>query len=124
MSECAGFGLKCLAEYLSAVADSILADKNDRSERALTVDLGADVGRTLATNAVYILPAIGALLLVDSAIFGAYADENDKLNPVSNFFYHTKRGFNSVRSKSSLLRPIRPIRPLRVGRLDYQNVDR
>ena len=123
MSECPGFSLNCFAEYLSSAAELLLAesaDTNGSSGRALTVDLSSTAGRTLASNAIYILPAIGALLLVDSAIFGAYADERDKLNPVSKFFYHTKRGFNSVRSKSSLLRPIRP---LRVGRFALENMN-
>ena len=54
------------------------------------------------SNAIYVVPVLIAIILVDFAIFGAFASRSDDLNPVSNFFYHVKRGLNIVRDRSSV----------------------
>merc|ERR1711936_528846 len=37
------------------------------------------------SNAIYVVPVLLAIILVDFAIFGAFASRSDDLNPVSNF---------------------------------------
>ena len=51
------------------------------------------------SNAIYVVPVLLAIILVDFAIFGAFASRSDELNPVSNFFYHVKRGLSIVRER-------------------------
>jgi len=53
------------------------------------------------SNAVFVVPILIAIIFVDFAIFGAFANRSDELNPVSDFFYHVKRGLSIVRDRSS-----------------------
>ena len=77
-----------------------------------TVDLSSTAAASLAANLVYIVPVLIFIIILDFAIFGAYAKRSDNLNPVSDFFYHVRRGFGIVRQKSAVHRPPR------YGRLD------
>jgi len=54
------------------------------------------------SNAIYVVPVLLAIILVDFAIFGAFASRSDDLNPVSNFFYHVKRGLSIVRERGAV----------------------
>jgi len=54
------------------------------------------------SNAIYVVPVLLAIILVDFAIFGAFASRSDDLNPVSNFFYHVKRGLIIVRDRGTV----------------------
>ena len=53
------------------------------------------------SNAVFVVPILIAIIFVDFAIFGAFANRSDELNPVSDFFYHVKRGLSIVRDRSA-----------------------
>merc|ERR1712020_617599 len=66
---------------------------------ALTISDGTTT--SFLSNAIYVVPVLIAIILVDFAIFGAFASRSDELNPVSNFFYHVKRGLSIVRDRSS-----------------------
>jgi len=54
------------------------------------------------SNAIYVVPVLLAIILVDFAIFGAFASRSDDLNPISNFFYHVKRGLSIVRDRGAV----------------------
>lgn len=73
---------------------------------ALTISDGTTT--SFLSNAIYVVPVLIAIILVDFAIFGAFASRSDELNPVSNFFYHVKRGLSIVRDRSAASSPYRP----------------
>lgn len=73
-----------------------------------TISLSGSDTTSLFSNAIYIVPVLIFIILLDFAIFGAFASRSDELNPVSNFFFHAKRGLQIVREKSG--RPGRPYR--------------
>ena len=59
-----------------------------------TISLSGSDASALLNNAVYIVPFLIVIIFLDFAIFGAYASRNDDLNPISEFFFHVRRGFN------------------------------
>ena len=59
-----------------------------------TISLSGSDASALLNNAVYIVPFLIVIIFLDFAIFGAYASRNDELNPISEFFFHVRRGFN------------------------------
>jgi hypothetical protein len=71
-----------------------------------TISLSGSDTTSLFSNAIYVVPVLIFIILLDFAIFGAFATRSDDLNPVSNFFYHARRGLQIVREKSG--RPGRP----------------
>jgi len=71
-----------------------------------TISLSGSDTTSLFSNAIYVVPVLIFIILLDFAIFGAFATRSDDLNPVSNFFYHARRGLQIVREKSA--RPRRP----------------
>ena len=67
-----------------------------------TVSLsGSDISAVMK-NAVFIVPFLLLIIFLDFAIFGAYASRNDDLNPVSEFFFHVRRGFNILTQRSGI----------------------
>jgi len=54
------------------------------------------------SNAIYVVPVLIAIILVDFAIFGAFASRSDDLNPISNFFYHVKRGLSIIQDRGAV----------------------
>ena len=72
----------------------------DLEERAGSISLNNSDASTLLGNAVYIVPVLIFIIILDFAIFGTYASRTDDLNPISDFFYHVRRGFGIVSQKS------------------------
>ena len=86
---------------------------------------GTTNNNNLINNLVYIVPLLIIILILDFAIFGTFAQRSDNLNPVSDFFWHAKRGLQIWRQRrrnsqyyppSDLARPA----PGRVARCDNQ----
>ena len=71
------------------------------STKTGAVTLSDSTTTSFLQNAIYVVPVLLAIIFVDFAIFGAFASRSDELNPVSNFFYHVKRGLSIVRDRSS-----------------------
>ena len=100
--------LALLAPALLAldVFEDKLEDTEDISELAASTKTGAvtlsdSTTTSFLQNAIYVVPVLLAIIFVDFAIFGAFASRSDELNPVSDFFYHVKRGLSIVRDRSS-----------------------
>ena len=68
--------------------------------RTATVDLSSTATSNIAANMVFIVPVLIFIIILDFAIFGTYANRSDKLNPISDFFYHVRRGATIVRNKA------------------------
>ena len=51
------------------------------------------------TGALYIVPILIIIVLLDFAIFGTFASRADELNPVSRFFFHARNGLHLLRNK-------------------------
>jgi len=51
------------------------------------------------TGAIYIVPILLIIVLLDFAIFGTFASRADELNPVSKFFFHARNGLHLLRNK-------------------------
>jgi len=51
------------------------------------------------TGALYIVPILVIIVLLDFAIFGTFASRADELNPVSKFFFHARNGLHLLRNK-------------------------
>ena len=88
------------------MALDVSEDTEDISELAASSKTGAvtlsdSTTTSFLQNAVYVVPVLLAIIFVDFAIFGAFASRSDDLNPVSDFFYHVKRGLSIVRDRSS-----------------------
>jgi len=79
-----------------------------------TISLSGSDTTSLFSNAIYVVPVLIFIILLDFAIFGAFATRSDDLNPVSNFFYHARRGLQIVRERSG--RPRRPLNKHRYQR--------
>ena len=66
---------------------------------------GRDGSITLSGNnqwwagAIYIIPIIIIIVILDFAIFGTFASRADELNPVSRFFFHARNGLHLIRNK-------------------------
>ena len=71
---------------------------------ALTGTTGSSTSSTysngLTATALFIVPLIVLIIVLDFAIFGAFANRSDELNPVSEFFWHVKRGMDVMRERN------------------------
>lgn len=71
---------------------------------ALTGTTGSSTSSTysngLTATALFIVPLIVLIIVLDFAIFGAFANRSDDLNPVSEFFWHVKRGMDVMRERN------------------------
>ena len=90
---------------LSAVLSSQLilnanAEASDVEEgRTSTLQLSGSDSNTYLYSALLIIPVLAVIVLLDFAIFGTFARRHDELNPVSNFFYHVRRGLHISQAK-------------------------
>jgi len=83
-------------EILEDVSNLIAEDKSG------SLTLSNTNTNSFLSNAIYVVPVLLAIILVDFAIFGAFASRSDDLNPISNFFYHVKRGLSIVQDRGAL----------------------
>jgi len=82
-------------EIVEDVSNLIAEDKSG------SLTLSNTNTNSFLSNAIYVVPVLLAIILVDFAIFGAFASRSDDLNPISNFFYHVKRGLSIVQGRPS-----------------------
>jgi hypothetical protein len=63
-----------------------------------TYTLGGN-STTFYISTLLLLPLLVAVVALDFGIFGAYATRREELNPVSQFVFNVREGFNVVRSR-------------------------
>lgn len=109
------------AASVSATEESLqdLAVVDSEEGRDGTISLSGGSGNNFLTNAIYIVPLLAAIIILDFAIFGTFATRSDELNPVSQFFFKAKEGLNIIRNRNSYANRNsfrHPLRPQRVAR--------
>ena len=67
--------------------------------RTTTLQLSGSNSNVYLYSALLIVPVLVTIVLLDFAIFGTFARRDDELNPVSNFFYHVRRGLHISQAK-------------------------
>ena len=79
-------------------------EKRTFGNYALSGTTGSSTSSTysngLTATALFIVPLIVLIIILDFAIFGAFANRSDDLNPVSEFFWHVKRGMDVMRERN------------------------
>lgn len=65
----------------------------------LTINGGGATNDLLVTSALIIGPILAVIIVLDLAIFGAFARSDEDLNPISNFFFHVRNGLEIVRRR-------------------------
>ena len=75
------------------------AESTDVKGRSGTLQLSGSDDNTYLYSALLIIPVLAIIILLDFAIFGAFARRSDELNPVSNFFFHVRRGLHISQQK-------------------------
>ena len=87
----------------AAVAQEALLEASSTSVQARdgTISLSGGSGNSFWTNALYIVPLLAAIIILDFAIFGTFATRSDELNPVSQFFFKAKEGLHIIRNRNS-----------------------
>ena len=85
----------CLLQIQNTNAEST----TDVEGRTSTVQLSGSNSNTYLYSALLIIPVLAIIVLLDFAIFGTFARRADELNPVSNFFYHVRRGLHISQQK-------------------------
>ena len=75
------------------------AESTDVEGRSGTLQLSGTDSDTYLYSAFLIIPVLFIIILLDFAIFGTFARRADELNPVSNFFYHVRRGLHISQAK-------------------------
>ena len=83
-------------DILEDVSNLVAEDKSG------SLTLSNSNTNSFLSNAIYVVPVLLAIILVDFAIFGAFASRSDDLNPISNFFYHVKRGLSIVQDRGAV----------------------
>ena len=63
-----------------------------------TYTLGGN-STTFYISTLLLLPLLIGVVALDFGIFGAYATRREELNPVSQFVYNVREGFNVVRAR-------------------------
>merc|ERR1712025_888092 len=88
----------------SATDPEILEDLSSliAEDKSGSLTLSNTNTNSFLSNAIYVVPVLLAIILVDFAIFGAFASRSDDLNPISNFFYHVKRGLSIVQDRGAV----------------------
>ena len=94
-------GLLALSALLSSqLILNTNAEASDLEEgRTSTLQLSGSDSNTYLYSALLIIPVLAIIVLLDFAIFGTFARRHDELNPVSNFFYHVRRGLHISQAK-------------------------
>ena len=87
--------LVCLHEIEKTNAESTEVQQG----RTSTLQLSGSNSNTYLYSALLIIPVLAIIVLLDFAIFGTFARRADELNPVSNFFYHVRRGLHISQAK-------------------------
>ena len=88
------------ATTVSATEDTEVA----ATGRDGTISLSGGSGSSFWTNALYIVPLLAAIIILDFAIFGTFATRSDELNPVSRFFFKAKEGLHIIQNRNTLKR--------------------
>ena len=63
-----------------------------------TYTLGGN-STTFFLSSLLLIPLLIGVVVLDFGIFGAYATRREELNPVSQFFFNVREGFNVVRNR-------------------------
>ena len=87
--------LVCLQQIEKTSAESTDVQEG----RTSTLQLSGSNSNTYLYSALLIVPVLALIVLLDFAIFGTFARRADELNPVSNFFYHVRRGLHISQAK-------------------------
>jgi hypothetical protein len=84
---------------LTSVA-STKADNSEVQARDGTLTLsGGNNNNNMWTSALYLIPVLFLIVVLDFAIFGTFASRSDELNPVSRFFFHARNGLAILRHR-------------------------
>lgn len=65
-----------------------------------TYTLGGN-STTFFLSSLLLIPLLIGVVVLDFGIFGAYATRREELNPISQFFFNIREGFNVVRNRQS-----------------------
>ena len=92
--------LALAALVCSLLIENSNAESTDVEEgRTTTLQLTGSNGNYVLYSALLIVPVLALIVLLDFAIFGTFARRSEELNPVSNFFYHVRRGLHISHAK-------------------------
>jgi hypothetical protein len=93
--------LKLLPTLLTAMEAEEWGPEDVMAEaKSGAISVNGSDASALLSNAIYIVPVMIFIIILDFAIFGAYASRSSDLNPVSDFFFHVRRGFNIVSQRT------------------------
>lgn len=87
-------------DVLEIAEDAEMEDLKASEGKTATVSLSGTDTTNFFSNAIYVVPILLLIIFLDFAIFGIFSNRSDDLNPVSNFFYHTRRGLGIFSNKS------------------------
>ena len=95
-----GFILTVTALICLQLIQNTNAESTEVEEgRTTTLQLSGSNSNVYLYSALLIVPVLVTIVLLDFAIFGTFARRDDELNPVSNFFYHVRRGLHISQAK-------------------------
>ena len=63
-----------------------------------TYTLGGN-STTFFLSSLLLIPLLIGVVVLDFGIFGAFATRREELNPVSQFFFNIREGFNVIRNR-------------------------
>jgi hypothetical protein len=95
---------KVLLAFSAVLSSQLILNANAEASdveegRTSTLQLSGSDSNTYLYSALLIIPVLAVIVLLDFAIFGTFARRHDELNPVSNFFYHVRRGLHISQAK-------------------------
>ena len=80
--------------------NTLMVDAQDTNElKARDGSITLNGNNQWWTGAIYIIPILIVIVILDFAIFGTFASRADELNPVSRFFFHARNGLHLLRNK-------------------------
>ena len=91
-----------LAVFLLSISAQLAqaeAEENSAALQARDGTISLNGNNQWWTGALYIVPILVIIVLLDFAIFGTFASRADELNPVSKFFFHARNGLHLLRNK-------------------------
>lgn len=89
-----------IASCTATEAEEAVDVASELEGKSGTLSVSGNDASQLFSNAIYVVPVLLFIIILDFAIFGAYANRSEDLNPVSDFFYHVRRGFGIVSRKT------------------------